>query len=497
MQLALKVLSKTMDSTSLNSEKLELAAVFLSSSGKVAHPMLSIRCKYFRGRGRGKHKFSQGRNHENFKKERKKGETSHKSYNKNNFKKTSYDTSKLRCYECKKLGHIAPKCPLRTNTNERSNLVEEDLEPILLMAILEVEEQEVSLHEEDVGYKETDIDGLWYLDNGASNHMTGVREHFKELDDKVSGKKAKTRSTSPLDLVYGDLYGPITPPTPSGKKYIFLLVDDYSRYMWVYFLNTKDQAFDTFNEYKKSIENELRTTLKMLRTDRGGEFTSNEFMKYCKENGISRQLTAPYSPKQNGVVERRNRTIMSTTRCMMKAPSMHQNFWAEAVRHAIYILNSVPTKALEDITPYEAIKQRKPNLETLNVFGCITYAKVPSQHLTKLDDKSIKMVYLGNEQGSKAYRLFDPITQRICVSRDVKFKENETWDWKDYMIEHTNDEPKWTDFRIGNLEVTNEHHEHEIQPTKEDNKFLNNNDDDYASPRNSPTHSQTPHTPST
>ncbi|GJU46388.1 ribonuclease H-like domain, reverse transcriptase, RNA-dependent DNA polymerase [Tanacetum coccineum] len=98
------------------------------------------------------------------------------------------------------------------------------------------------------------------------------------------------------------------------------------------------------------------------------------------------------------------------------------------------------------------------------------YAKVPSQHLTKLDDRSTKMVYLGNEQGSKAYRLFDPTTQRICVSRDVKFKEDETWDWKDYM---------------------------KTQPIEDDNEFPNN-DDDYASPsRDSPLHSQTPHTPST
>ncbi|GKB95149.1 hypothetical protein Tco_0981286 [Tanacetum coccineum] len=98
----------------------------------------------------------------------------------------------------KKIGHIAPNCPQTTKANEQSNLVKEDLEPTLLMAILEdsnegkqvkeVEEQKVSLHEEDVGYKETRIDSLWYLDNGASNHMTGVREHFKELDDKVSGK---------------------------------------------------------------------------------------------------------------------------------------------------------------------------------------------------------------------------------------------------------------------------------------------------------------------
>ncbi|GJX27946.1 ribonuclease H-like domain, reverse transcriptase, RNA-dependent DNA polymerase [Tanacetum coccineum] len=189
---------------------------------------------------------------------------------------------------------------------------------------------------------------------------------------------------------------------------------------------------------------------------------------------------------------------MSTTRCMMKATNMPQNFWAEAVRHAIYILNSVPTKALEDITPYEAIKRRKPNLENLRVFGCIAYAKVPSQHLTKLDDRSTRMVYLGNEQGSKAYRLFDPTTQKICVSRDVKFKENETWDWKEYMSEHINDEPEWTDFKIKNLEVTREHHDQGDQPIEEDNEFPNNDNDGYESPTmSSPSHSQTPHTPST
>ncbi|GJW65352.1 zinc finger, CCHC-type containing protein [Tanacetum coccineum] len=102
---------------------------------------------------------------------------------------------------------------------------------------------------------------------------------------------------------------------------------------------------------------------------------SNEFTKYCKENGIARQLTAPYSPQQNGVVERRNRTVLSTTRSMMKAMKLPLNFWAEAVRHAIYILNRVPTRALEDKTPYEALYNRKPNLENLRIFGCTAYAK--------------------------------------------------------------------------------------------------------------------------
>ncbi|GJU43349.1 ribonuclease H-like domain, reverse transcriptase, RNA-dependent DNA polymerase [Tanacetum coccineum] len=106
------------------------------------------------------------------------------------------------------------------------------------------------------------------------------------------------------------------------------------------------------------------------------------------------------------------------------------------------------------------------------------------------------MVYLGNEHGSKAYRLFDPTTQRICVSRDVKFKENEKWDWSKYLGENTNDEPEWTDFRIGNLEETSDHHNLEDHPDEEDNDFHYNDDDGYNSPlADSPT--ETLHTPPT
>ncbi|GJR62261.1 zinc finger, CCHC-type containing protein [Tanacetum coccineum] len=165
---------------------------------------------------------------------------------------------------------------------------------------------------------------------------------------------------------------------------------------------------------------EMKMKLRMLRTDRGGEFTSNEFTKYYKENGIARQLTAPYSPQQNGVVERRNRTVLSTTRSMMKAMKLPLTFWAEAVRHAIYILNRVPTRALIDKTPYEALYNRKPNLENLRIFGCTAYAKITIPHLKKLDDRSIPLIYLGVEEGSKACRLYDPIAKKKHVSRDVR-----------------------------------------------------------------------------
>ncbi|KAJ0532496.1 putative RNA-directed DNA polymerase [Helianthus annuus] len=260
--------------------------------------------------------------------------------------------------------------------------------------------------------------------------------------------QAKFRSLKPLDLVYGDLCGPITPPTHAGKKYIFLLVDDCTRYMWAYLLTSKDQAFETFKEFKEKVEKEAQTKLKMLRTDRGGEFTSAEFNKYCKNNGIARQLTAPYSPQQNGVVERRNRTMLSTTRSMLKAMNMPQNFWGEAIRHAIYVLNRVPTKALVNKTPYEALKGRKPNLEHLKVFGCTAYAKVLPLQQKKLDDRSAPMVYLGIEEGSKAYRLYDPAKNKICVSRDVKFMEGQPWNWNSYMETVDSGNPEWTNFVI-------------------------------------------------
>ncbi|GJY17673.1 zinc finger, CCHC-type containing protein [Tanacetum coccineum] len=191
---------------------------------------------------------------------------------------------------------------------------------------------------------------------------------------------------------------------------------------------------------------ETRMKLRMLRTDRGGEFTSNEFTKYCKENGIARQLTAPYSPQQNGVVERRNRTVLSTTRSMMKAMKLPLTFWAEAVKHAIYILNRVPTRALVDKTPYEALYNRKPNLENLRIFGCTAYAKITIPHLKKLDDRSIPMIYLGVEEGSKACRLYDPKGKRKHVSRDVRFMETKLWDWDNNGEETSTQDSFWASF---------------------------------------------------
>lgn len=242
-------------------------------------------------------------------------------------------------------------------------------------------------------------------------------------------KAATFRAKKPLELLHADLCGPITPPTIANNRYIFVIIDDFSRYMWSILMKEKSDAFSRFKAFKEQVERDLEKKIMTLRTDRGGEFTSTEFHDYCNINGIKRHLTAPYTPQQNGVVERRNRTLMEMTRSTLKAMKVPNYLWGEAVRHSTYIINRVPTRALENMTPYECLRKKKPNLSHLRVFGCLAYAKIDSAMLKKLDDRSLALVNFGTEPGSKAYRLYNPTTRRIVVSRDVVFNEKNGWDW--------------------------------------------------------------------
>ncbi|WVZ80043.1 LOW QUALITY PROTEIN: hypothetical protein U9M48_027558 [Paspalum notatum var. saurae] len=166
--------------------------------------------------------------------------------------------------------------------------------------------------------------------------------------------QARWRTNNALELVHGDLCGPITPTTPSGNRYFLLLVDDMSQFMWIHLLASKDQAALEIKNFQATAEVESSRKLKVLRTDRGEEFTSAEFGEYCTARGVQRPLTAPYSPQQNGVVEWRNQSIVSMARCMLKSKLLPSYFWGEAVCTAVFILNRAPTRALEGKTLYEA-----------------------------------------------------------------------------------------------------------------------------------------------
>lgn len=243
--------------------------------------------------------------------------------------------------------------------------------------------------------------------------------------------QARYRAEQPLDLVHGDLCGPVKPATPGDKRYFLLLVDDASRFMWLVLLAAKSDAAEAIKRIQAGAESECGRTLHVLRTDNGGEFTAAEFADYCADRGIQRHFSAPYAPQQNGVVERRNQTILAMARALLKERSMPTVFWGEAVVTAVYILNRAPTKALDGKTPYEAWFGRTPAVAHLRTFGCVGYVKDTRPHLKKLDDRSAPMVFIGYAIGSKAYRLYDPKTERVHVSRDVIFDEDAAWNWKE------------------------------------------------------------------
>ena len=200
------------------------------------------------------------------------------------------------------------------------------------------------------------VEGLPKLN--VTNNACAVCNRGKQ-HRTVIPKKAEWRATRRLQLVHADLCGPITPISSSHKRYIFCLIDDFSRKAWIYFLAEKSEAFLMFRTFKISVEKESGCAISCLRTDRGGEFTSIEFQIFCAEHGIKRQLTAAYTPQQNGVAERKNRTILNMVRCLLLEKEMPKLFWSEAVRWGLHVLNRSLTTAVKEMTPEECWSGRK------------------------------------------------------------------------------------------------------------------------------------------
>eukprot|EP00253_Pinus_taeda_P006095 PITA_06095 len=196
----------------------------------------------------------------------------------------------------------------------------------------------------------------------------------------------------------------------------------------IFHSDNKSEVFEKFRNFKAIVENQSGLHIKVLRTYRGGEYISKEFLRFCRENGIHKQFTARYTPQQNGVAEKKNMTIMDMARSMLKAKHLPNDFWAEAVNCAAYILNRCPTIAVMNKVPEEAWSGRKQGVTHMKVFGCVAYAHIPDQLRRKLDNKGEKCIFIGYSEESKAYRLYIPSTKKFFVSIDVQFIEEEAWD---------------------------------------------------------------------
>jgi hypothetical protein len=265
---------------------------------------------------------------------------------------------------------------------------------------------------------------------GMVEGMSNYSLDFDLCEHYVYGKQNRVRFPSGamrtegiLQLVHSDVFGPVSVPSLGKSMYYVSFIDEFSRNTWIYFLRKKSEIFDKFKEFKALVENQTEKRIKMLRTDNGGEFCGNEFEELCKKCSIASQKTTPYTPQNNGVVERMNRMLTEKTRCMLSGVELGKELWAEVVGIACYLINRSPSSALDDKTPQEVWTGKKPSLTHLKVFGCDAYVHVPKENRSKLDKKAEKCIFIGYKDGLKGYKIWNPETNKVVYRRDVVFRE--------------------------------------------------------------------------
>lgn len=245
-------------------------------------------------------------------------------------------------------------------------------------------------------------------------HGKQTREPFRRHPEKRAGR--------PLEIVHSDVCGPVTPVAWDGSSYFVTFTDDFTHVAVVYMIKTKDEVLERFMDYEAMSTAHFGVRISRLRCDNGGEYTGKAMKKFCRKRGIQLEMTVPYTPEQNGVSERLNRTIVEKSRSMLEANGVSKELWSEAVYTSAYVLNRSPSVAVGgDITPYEAWYGKKPNVSNLRVFGSNCYIHVPKQLRKKLDSKSQKVTFVG--YAPNGYRVWNG--KKVIVARDVIFNEDE------------------------------------------------------------------------
>lgn len=284
------------------------------------------------------------------------------------------------------------------------------------------------------------------LDLKSKNDVLKICEPcvFGKQTRKSFPTRNEHRSNRPLELIHTDVCGPIEPVAWEGSKYFLTFIDDYTHFTVVYNLEKKSEVLDRFKQYAAMAETQfqskisgysfglnmrehiIKSSIVRVKSDNGGEYTSNAFIEFCEGRGIQLNPTIPYNSELNAVAERMNRTLMEKARTMIIAAKMEKRFWNEAVLTATFLANRSPTSAFTDDrvfkTPAELWFGKKPNLQNLKIFGSLAYNHVPKECRSKLDPKAVKTIMVGYT--TNGYRLYDPEKRKIVVGRNVTFDEN-------------------------------------------------------------------------
>jgi hypothetical protein len=260
--------------------------------------------------------------------------------------------------------------------------------------------------------------GMKVLKESLSCHCDVCAE--AKAKKQSCNKECIPRKDGKLELVYSDVQGPMQTPSMNGMRYAVSFIDCYSRYGRVYFMKTKSETFEKFKRFCAE-EGYPRA----LRSDNGGEYISKEFNSFCVSKGIRQELTTPHSPHQNGVAERRWRTVVEMSRCLLRTAHLPNEFWVRAMETAFYITNRCLSSSLpKGKTPIEMWTGNKPDVGNMKIFGCAAFRFIEGG-TPKLENNAMKEIFVGYAAIAGSYVLFNRSTRQFHTSRNVTFNEND------------------------------------------------------------------------
>ncbi|GJW35314.1 putative ribonuclease H-like domain-containing protein, partial [Tanacetum coccineum] len=344
----------------------------------------------------------------------------------------------------------------------------------------------------EIDYPHRALKNKGIVDSGCSRHMTGNKAYLAEFQDFNGGPvafggiegfniigglacliakattdesnkwhrrkqhkascKAKTVSSisHSLQLLHMDLFGPTSVRSLNHKTYCLVITDDFSRFSWVFFLRTKDETSAILKDFIRQIENQLNQKVKTIRSDNGTEFKNKDVIEFCGLKGIKREYNNARTLQQNGVAERKNRTLIEAARTMLADSFLPNTFWAEAVSTACYVLNRVLVTKPHNKTPYELLTGKLPIISYIRPFGCHVTILNTIDHLGKFAGKSDEGFLVGYSLQSKAFRVYNLETKRVEENLHITFLENKpnvagkgpTWLFDlDYLTDSMNYHP--------------------------------------------------------
>jgi transposase InsO family protein len=207
-----------------------------------------------------------------------------------------------------------------------------------------------------------------------------------------------------------DLFCPIAYISIGGSKYCLVIVDDYSRFTWVFFLQEKSQTQETLKRFLRRAQNEFGLRIKKIRSDNGTEFKNSQIEGFLEEEGIKHEFSSPYTPQQNGVVDRNNRTLLDMARTMLDEYKTPDRFWAEAINTTCYSINQLYLHRILKKTSYELLTGKKPNVSYFRVFGSKCFILIKRGRSSKFAPKAVEGFLLGYDSNTRAYRVFNKST---------------------------------------------------------------------------------------